>query len=207
MQSFAYSVQACNLFQICRLYGACSHRVSSRFRTRDASAISCASLACLSPLYSEHQSTARKLAQRVVTTMAGERCGDRFLRCVMPGARCVVLALKLNLLQRLWRSAVWRYNLLGSPVFTLRSPDAFYSLDWVQPVVHLYSLTGPLKDCPWYNFWSVFRTRQWSEIQDYIKIYAISGNNYDPLDTDNRLPKEHRQFTVCAECGKQAHDC
>ena len=96
---------------------------------------------------------------------------------------------------------------LAHQCFTLRSADAFYSLDWVQPVVHPYSLRGPLKDCPWYNFWSVFPTRQWSEIEDYIKIYAISGDNYHPLDTDKRLPKEHRQFTICAECGRQAHDC
>ena len=96
---------------------------------------------------------------------------------------------------------------LAHQCFTLRSADAFYSLDWVQPVVHPYSLRGPLKDCPWYNFWSVFPTRQWSEIEDYIKIYAISGDNYHPLDTDKRLPKEHRQFTICAECGRQVHDC
>ena len=69
--------------------------------------------------------------------------------------------------------------------FTLRNADAFYSLDWVQPVVHPYSLRGPLKGCPWYNFWSVFPTRQWSEIEDYIKIYAISGDNYHPLTQTN----------------------
>lgn len=49
-QSLVDSVQPCNLCQICRLYGACSHRVSSNFRTRDACAIGCASLTCLSPL-------------------------------------------------------------------------------------------------------------------------------------------------------------
>ena len=96
---------------------------------------------------------------------------------------------------------------LAHDCFTLRNADAFYSLDWVQPVVHPYSLRGPLKDCPGYHFWSVFPTRQWSEIEDYIKIYAISGDNYHPLDTDKRLPKEHRQLTICAECGRQAHDC
>lgn len=91
--------------------------------------------------------------------------------------------------------------------FTTREANAFYSLDLVQPVVHPYELWGPLKDCPWYNFWSVFSTRQWSEIEDYIKIFAISGEHYDPYDTDKRLPKQHRQFTVCTECGRQAQEC
>ncbi len=45
-----------------------------------------------------------------------------------------------------------------------------------------------------------------SEFEDYIKNYAVSGDPYDPYDTDKRLPKEHRLFTVCAECGRQAHD-
>lgn len=72
--------------------------------------------------------------------------------------------------------------------FTTREANAFYSLDLVQPVVHPYELWGPLKDCPWYNFYSVFPTRQWSEFEDYIKIYAISGEPYDPYDTDKRLP-------------------
>ena len=44
-------------------------------------------------------------------------------------------------------------------------------------------------------------------MEDYIEIYAISGDNYHPLDTDKGLPKEHRQFTICAKCGRQAHDC
>lgn len=79
--------------------------------------------------------------------------------------------------------------------------------NWVQPVVHPYSSRGPLRDWPWYNFWSVFPTCQWSEIEDYIKISAIIGDNYHPLDTDKGLPKEHRQFTICAKCGRQAHDC
>ena len=48
--------------------------------------------------------------------MAGQGYGDRFLRCVMPDAGCVVLALKLNVLQRLCHSAVRRYNLPGPPV-------------------------------------------------------------------------------------------
>ena len=85
--------------------------------------------------------------------------------------------------------------------------NAFYSLDLVQPVVHPYELWGPLRDCPWYSFYAVFPSRQWSEFQDYIKIYAVSGDPYDPYDTDKRLPKEHRRFTVCAECGRQAQDC
>ena len=88
-----------------------------------------------------------------------------------------------------------------------REANVFYSLDLVQPVVHPYELWGPLKHCPWYSFYSVFPTRQWSEFEDYIKIYAVSGDPYDPYDTDKRLPKEHRLFTVCAECGRQAHDC
>ncbi|DBA65450.1 TPA: hypothetical protein ACH3X2_003236 [Trebouxia sp. C0005] len=91
--------------------------------------------------------------------------------------------------------------------FSTREANAFYSLDLVQPVVHPYKLWGPLKHCPWYSFYSVFPTRQWSEFEDYIKIYAVSGDPYDPYDTDKRLPKEHRLFTVCAECGRQAHDC
>ncbi len=45
-------------------------------------------------------------------------------------------------------------------------------------------------------------TRQWSEFEDYIKTYAVSGDPYDPYDTDKRLPKEHRLFTICAECGR-----
>ncbi|KAL3157773.1 hypothetical protein ABBQ32_012198 [Trebouxia sp. C0010 RCD-2024] len=93
--------------------------------------------------------------------------------------------------------------------FTTREANAFYTLDLVQPVnvVHPYELWGPLKDCPWYNFWSAFPTRQWSEFEDYIKIYAINGERYDPYDTDKRLPTQHRQFTVCAECGRQAQEC
>ncbi|DBA98976.1 TPA: hypothetical protein ACH3X1_014315 [Trebouxia sp. C0004] len=91
--------------------------------------------------------------------------------------------------------------------FSARETNAFYSLDLVQPVVHPYELWGPLKDYPLYSYYSVFPTRQWSESEDYIKIYAISGDPYDPWDTDKRLPKEHRLFTVCAECGRQAQDC
>jgi len=53
----------------------------------------------------------------------------------------------------------------------------------------------------------VFPTRQWSEIEDYVKIYAISGDPYDPYETDKHLPKEHRQCTVCIERGRQAQDC
>jgi len=91
--------------------------------------------------------------------------------------------------------------------FLAREANTFYSLDLVQPVVHPYGLWGSLKDSPWYSFYSVFPTRQWSEIEDYIKIYAINGDPYDPYDTNTRLPKEHRQFIVCAQCGRQAQDC
>ena len=44
-------------------------------------------------------------------------------------------------------------------------------------------------------------------MEDYINIYAVRGDPYDPYDMDKCLPKEHRQFTVCAECGRQAQDC
>ncbi len=91
--------------------------------------------------------------------------------------------------------------------FSTREANAFYSLDLVQPVVHPYELWGPLKHRPWYNFYSLFPTRQWSKLEDHIKFYAVSGDPHDPYDTDKRLPKEHKLFTICAECCSQAHDC
>ena len=91
--------------------------------------------------------------------------------------------------------------------FTTRDASVFYSLDLVQPVVHPYRLRGCLENCKWYSFYQVFPGCQWSEINDYIKIYAVSGDPYDPWTTDKRVPKEHRQFTFCSECGREAKDC
>ena len=44
-------------------------------------------------------------------------------------------------------------------------------------------------------------------MEDYIKIHVVNNDPYDPYDMDKRLPKEHRQFTVGTECGRQAQDC
>ena len=42
-------------------------------------------------------------------------------------------------------------------------------------------------------------------MEDYIKIYAVSGDPYDPYDTDKHLLKEHMLFTVCAESQQTFH--
>ena len=116
------------------------------------------------------------------------------------------MPLSLSPLQRLRRPPCGDRTFIPHDSFKAREGNAFCSLNLVQPDVHPSSLWGTLGDCSCHSFWSVIPSGQWSEIEDYIKIHAISSEHYDPCGTDKRLPKEHRQFTLCIECGRQAHD-
>ena len=90
--------------------------------------------------------------------------------------------------------------------FLSGEPRSLYATHWVAPIVFPYEHDGYLRSCDFYSFSDVFPTAPASEFLPYIKIVTVSGDPYNPDDTDFHLPKAFREFSHCARCGRKAMD-